>query len=529
MDPNFTFPQPSIPARANPPSSEGVAAFYLVVNSAQGPAYHPNGHPNGHPNAPPVPAIHFAPRHSPGYHLEAPDTPYSLSHSGVSGATQTWIPPAPLRNPPLSNGGMNGVEDDSSDEEIYEDDEAFRNAERNAHPENRLWSTQYEIPSWIHTLAGIPGVQLPSEVMWRHVWVGFAVTLKCSASSGFVLRDQNTAVGSVRMARRKGGREHPNCSHAIYSLPNLERTSNFLRKKSESKLRSLSISEAEYEESRVKIWKSAVIRGSGSNRLGDSTDSVQLLVWSTGTVHCATRCHYVVAAGGVHLEQAEQPTPWSASAQDDRGDLTADLRPGHRFQPESLVPTELKSRSTHTGAELSSSLNEDLNGSSDEMPIAPKILFSDRRFNLQAFRIFSAFHVPVISSPLEPHWAVDFSAIREPSRECANSGKRPPCGSLGHMREVFCNSSTQPRGLDEWTPPTPGGPGVTAELSSSEWGMDGNQCRTLTMSLATSAVAHTVLDSIDLAAVQKPGNTITICLARSGPHDHRFLSQLEAL
>ncbi|KAH9169663.1 hypothetical protein EDB89DRAFT_1983585 [Lactarius sanguifluus] len=154
-------------------------------------------------------------------------------------------------------------------------------------------------------------------------------------------------------------------------------------------------------------------------------------------------------------------------AQDDRGDLTAD--PRHRFQPESLVPTEFKS--------------------SHEMPIAPRFYSQIEDSSFKHFAYSARFTVarltrgaaksdtdidispvrpvvPVMSSPLEPHWAINFSAIREPSRECANSGKRPTCGSLGHIREVFCNSSTQPRGLDEWTSPTPGGPGITAELSA---------------------------------------------------------------
>ncbi|KAH9005400.1 hypothetical protein EDB86DRAFT_1440804 [Lactarius hatsudake] len=154
MEPNFTFPQPSIPAGANPPSSEGVAAFYLVVNSAQGPAYHPNiPSPRRTPSPllppspflqhsslspafpmPPAPAIQVVPRHSPGYHhQQAPDIPYSLPHSGVSGAAPTWIPHTRNRacaptayHPSLPNGDVNGVEDDSSDEEIYVDDEARR-------------------------------------------------------------------------------------------------------------------------------------------------------------------------------------------------------------------------------------------------------------------------------------------------------------------------------------------------------------------------------------------------------------------
>ncbi|KAH9053043.1 hypothetical protein EDB87DRAFT_1713018 [Lactarius vividus] len=154
MDPNFTFPEPSIPAGAKPPSSEEVAAFYLVVNSAQGPAYHPNvpsprrtpspllppspllQHSSLSPAFPmdPAPAIQVAPRHSPSYHhLQAPDIPYSLPHSGVSGAAQTWIPHQRNRAcaptsyyTSLSIGGVNGVADDSSDEELYGYDEAPR-------------------------------------------------------------------------------------------------------------------------------------------------------------------------------------------------------------------------------------------------------------------------------------------------------------------------------------------------------------------------------------------------------------------
>ncbi|KAH8979755.1 hypothetical protein EDB92DRAFT_1902972 [Lactarius akahatsu] len=91
---------------------------------------------------PPVPAIHVASRQSPNYHLEAPDTPYSLSHSGVSGATQTWIPPAPPRN-----------QDDSSDEEIYEDDEAFRNTGLLAKsPPSRSFFSRTKRPSRKQTL-----------------------------------------------------------------------------------------------------------------------------------------------------------------------------------------------------------------------------------------------------------------------------------------------------------------------------------------------------------------------------------------
>ncbi|KAI9443914.1 hypothetical protein H4582DRAFT_1917721 [Lactarius indigo] len=131
MDPNIAFPQPTLPTEANPPSSEVGAAFYLVVNSAPGPAYHPNvPSPRRTPSPlpppspllqhslqmPPVPVIQVTPRHYQGYHPEASDIPYSLPHSGVSGATQTWAPAsAHQRN-----------QDDSSDEEIYEDDEAFR-------------------------------------------------------------------------------------------------------------------------------------------------------------------------------------------------------------------------------------------------------------------------------------------------------------------------------------------------------------------------------------------------------------------
>ncbi|KAH9053044.1 hypothetical protein EDB87DRAFT_1654922 [Lactarius vividus] len=162
MDPNFTFPQPSISAGANPPSSEGVAAFYLVVNSAQGPTYHSNApsprrtpspqpppsqllQPSSHTlnfPMPSVPVIQVAPQHSPGYHLEAPDIPYSLSHSGVSGATQTWTPPAHQRN-----------QDDSSDEEIYEEDEAFRNAGLlSKSPPSRSFFTRTTRPSRKQTL-----------------------------------------------------------------------------------------------------------------------------------------------------------------------------------------------------------------------------------------------------------------------------------------------------------------------------------------------------------------------------------------
>ncbi|KAH9025118.1 hypothetical protein EDB85DRAFT_1984976 [Lactarius pseudohatsudake] len=62
----------------------------------------------------PAPAIQVAPRHYPGYHHpQAPDIPYSLPHSGVSGAAHTWIPH--MRN-----------QDDSSDEESYVDDEGPR-------------------------------------------------------------------------------------------------------------------------------------------------------------------------------------------------------------------------------------------------------------------------------------------------------------------------------------------------------------------------------------------------------------------
>ncbi|KAH9169661.1 hypothetical protein EDB89DRAFT_1983576 [Lactarius sanguifluus] len=126
--------KPVFPTGVNPPPSEGVAPFYLVVNSAQGPAYHPNVPSPGRTPSPllppspflqhssfsatfpiaPAPAIQVAPRHPPGYHhSQAPDIPYSLPHSGVSGAAQTWIPHK--RN-----------QDDSSDEDIYVDDEAPR-------------------------------------------------------------------------------------------------------------------------------------------------------------------------------------------------------------------------------------------------------------------------------------------------------------------------------------------------------------------------------------------------------------------
>ncbi|KAH9005404.1 hypothetical protein EDB86DRAFT_1441050 [Lactarius hatsudake] len=93
---------------------------------------------------PQVPAIQVAPRYSPGNHLEtlAPDTPYSHSHSGVSGATQTWISPTPPRN-----------QDDSSDEEIYEDDEAFRNAGLLAKsPPSRSFFSRTKRPSRKQTL-----------------------------------------------------------------------------------------------------------------------------------------------------------------------------------------------------------------------------------------------------------------------------------------------------------------------------------------------------------------------------------------
>ncbi|KAH9005411.1 hypothetical protein EDB86DRAFT_1441140 [Lactarius hatsudake] len=193
-----------------------------------------------------------------------------------------------------------------------------------------------------------------------------------------------------------------------------------------------------------------------------------------GTAHAGLRLAQGLACFGnascnPHLPQASNPfpnlnRPWSASAKDDRSDLKADLRPGHCFQPVSLVPTDFKSKSTYTGAELSSPLNEDPNGSSEEMPIAPRFYSQIEDSSFKHFAYSVRFTVagltrgaaksdtadigispvrpvvPVMSSPLEPHWAVDFSAIREPCRGCANSGKRPPCGSLGHIREVFCTS-----------------------------------------------------------------------------------------
>lgn len=54
-------------------------------------------------------------------------------------------------------------------------------SECRAHPEGVvvLWNIQYESPSWLHFVVGIPSVRHPSEVMWRHVWVGFALILIC--------------------------------------------------------------------------------------------------------------------------------------------------------------------------------------------------------------------------------------------------------------------------------------------------------------------------------------------------------------
>ncbi|KAH9005405.1 hypothetical protein EDB86DRAFT_1441058 [Lactarius hatsudake] len=166
-----------------------------------------------------------------------------------------------------------------------------------------------------------------------------------------------------------------------------------------------------------------------------------------GTAHAGLRLAQGLACFGnascnPHLPQASNPFP----------NLNRPWR--HCFQPVSLVPTDFKSKSTYTGAELSSPLNEDPNGSSEEMPIAPRFYSQIEDSSFKHFAYSARFTVagltrgaaksdtadidispvrpvvPDMPSPLEPHRAVDFSAIREPSRECANSGKHPPCGSL---------------------------------------------------------------------------------------------------
>jgi len=88
-----------------------------------------------------------------------------------------------------------------------------RCSEDHARPAERmLRHPLYESLSWVHFVVGIPGVRIPSELMKRRVWVGFAVILICGgqfmkelqsnvlhAYSGFVLRDGIFAVRGVLM------------------------------------------------------------------------------------------------------------------------------------------------------------------------------------------------------------------------------------------------------------------------------------------------------------------------------------------
>ncbi|KAH9046318.1 hypothetical protein EDB83DRAFT_1536676 [Lactarius deliciosus] len=139
-----------------------------------------------------------------------------------------------------------------------------------------------------------------------------------------------------------------------------------------------------------------------------------------------------------HHPQASNPfqnlnRPCSASVQDDSGDPMADLLAS--FSTGVIGTHGMEKQVYAYGAELSSPLNEDPNGSGDEMPIAPRFYFQIEDSSFKHFAYSAHFTVarltrgaaksdtadidispvrpvvPVMSSPLEPHWAGDFSAI----------------------------------------------------------------------------------------------------------------------